>query len=145
MFNQTVSFRTSPEVTVSLLSDLEALTRHHPLVLSVERLPAPEGVDKAYKVVDRVRLLGKERRVTYTAFLTQVGDLLLWTARAPCGVTVQTSYLVEEVLGGSLVTEVCEVSGPPGLAWLSEREARRAHQEALRGLARIHETQNPPR
>ena len=128
------------EVVRETLADLDRLSPLHPLIESIEALPArsPYPTARWYRVVDRIPFGPWKLKTVYEAALEVVSDVEVhghaW--QSP-GVRLLTVYHLTRAGDGTRLRERCSVTAPFGMRRFVVSQARGAHAEMLAGLKRL--------
>jgi hypothetical protein len=118
----------------AFLCDLHNLLPLHPLIQSIEEIPATAERPRAchYRVVDRVALGPLRLRATYTAALEPVSaDEVHGDAWQFPAIHVRTLYALAETATGTHVTERVWIEAPRLLKRFVVQQANRAHEATL--------------
>ncbi|HYB81402.1 MAG TPA: SRPBCC family protein [Mycobacterium sp.] len=133
-----------PEEVRDFYVDLDNIKLVHPLIVSVEALSrseTPDGYLQSYRVVDRIPLGPFTMKITYRARLhvPADGDVMTEADQSP-GVHLRGTVSFEPIDTGTLVTERIRIAAPRPLAWMTTREAVKAHITMLAGIRRHFES-----
>ena len=118
----------------AFLCDLHNFIPLHPLIESIEEIPAVAEMPRArrYRVVDRIPIGPFRLRTVYTAMLEAVTEREVHGyARQSPGVRLHTVYALEEVGSGTRLIEQVSVEAPRILHRFVVAQARRSHEETL--------------
>jgi len=133
-----------PEEVRDFYVDLDNIKLVHPLIVSVEALSrseTPDGYLQSYRVVDRIPLGPFTMKITYRVRLhvPADGDVMTEADQSP-GVHLRGTVSFEPIDTGTLVTERIRIAAPRPLAWMTTREAVKAHITMLAGIRRHFES-----
>ena len=129
-----IEIRVPPERLHSFLCDLHNYIPLHPLIESIEELPADAAMPGArrYRVVDRIPMGPFRLRTVYAASLESVTNREIHGyARQSPGVRLHTVYALEEVASGTRLVERVSVQAPRMLRRFVIAQARKSHEETL--------------
>ena len=129
-----IEIRVSAERLHHFLCDLHNYIPLHPLIESIEELPADAATPGArhYRVVDRIPMGPFRLRTVYTASLESVTHREIHGyARQSPGVRLHTVYALEEVASGTRLVERVSVQAPRMLRRFVIAQARKSHEETL--------------
>ena len=130
------------------LADLRNLSPLHPLIESIEELPARSDRPHAqfYRVVDRIPMGPFRMRTEYVAALEVISESEVHgDAWQRPGVRLHTVYELHSAgdtrqgmgTGGTHLVERVEITAPWGLARFVVSQARAAHAEMLAGMREL--------
>lgn len=133
-FVHEIEIGTARERLHAFLCDLSNYRALHPLIESIEELPAcsemPGG--RRYRVVDRVPVGPFRLRTAYVAALEPVGESEVhgraW--RSP-GIRIGTIYRLEVISSGTRLVETASVEAPRLLRRFVLHQARQSHAVTL--------------
>ncbi|MBW2314912.1 MAG: SRPBCC family protein [Deltaproteobacteria bacterium] len=127
----------------AFLCDLDHYAPLHPLIESIEEVPASDPAPGArhYRVVDRVPLGPFKIRAEYRAALGPVSDHEIHGhARQWPGIHVHTVYHLEDIASGVRLVERVSVEAPRVLRRFVISRARSSHKATLAGIKRLLES-----
>jgi hypothetical protein len=128
------------------LCDLERLAPLHPLIESIEGLPASDSMPRArrYRVIDRIPFGPFRLRTVYTAALDPVTDReVRGHAWQSPGITLHSIYTLEATEQGTRLIERVMIEAPWILRRFVVAQARHAHEETLAKLKALLEEGEP--
>lgn len=132
----------------AFLADLAHFSALHPLIESIERLPADPARPRAlrHRVVDRIPLGPFRLRTVYTAALEPItddeirGEAWQWP-----GVHLVTRYRLEDRGAATGLRETVTLAAPLGLRGFVRRQALAAHRTTLERMRALLESGAVPR
>ncbi len=131
----------APLATVHrLLGDLHRVAALHPLIESIETLPATPERPNAhrYRVLDRVAFGPLRFPARYEASLEATTPRqVVGQAWQPPGIRLRTQYDLLDRGETTLLREQCSVKAPFGLRRFVVQQARAAHRETLKNLKKL--------
>lgn len=122
-------------------TDLENITRVHPLVVSVRRISGTEAAGagvSTYRVTDRIRVGPLPLRISYRTRIAVDGSgTVTAQARQFPRVRLDSTVSFEPVEGGTRVTEALHITAPRPLLPITVSEAVNAHTTMLAAMREL--------
>jgi hypothetical protein len=114
--------------TVALLSDFSRHTELHPLIVRVEQATAPDGVQRRYRITDRLAFGPVTFPITYVAdVLTADADRVVTVARQSPATTVRNDTRLSTADGVLVADVAITLRAPTLLFGYAFRQAQTAH------------------